>query len=166
MVSGNHTQHPLPHTGGRILLGRRESQANPLRLLRHGTTLRLFHGRRGRRARRIPRYFPGGSPPADPAHGGDPVILEAAQLSKWYGPVIGVNNLSFTIGPGVTGFLGPNGAGKSTLLKLMTGQLRPSKGTVRIDSRPVWNNPGINTHLGYCPEQDAFWRFLTGWEFV
>jgi len=94
------------------------------------------------------------------------VILEAAQLSKWYGPVIGVNNLSFTIGPGVTGFLGPNGAGKSTLLKLMTGQLRPSKGTVRIDSRPVWNNPGINTHLGYCPEQDAFWRFLTGWEFV
>ncbi len=94
------------------------------------------------------------------------MILEAKQLSKWYGPVIGVNNLSFTIGPGVTGFLGPNGAGKSTLLRLMTGQLKPSKGTVAINTNPVWNNPEINAHIGYCPEQDAFWRYLTGWEFV
>lgn len=92
--------------------------------------------------------------------------LEARHLSKWYGQVIGVNNLSFEIEPGVTGFLGPNGAGKSTLLKMMIGQLKASKGSVSIDGQTIWNNHELTRHIGYCPEQDAFWRFLTGWEFV
>jgi len=87
-------------------------------------------------------------------------------LSKWYGQVIGVNNLSFTLKPGVTGFLGPNGAGKTTLLRLLTGQLRPSKGSVAIDNNPVWNNHEILRKVGYCPELDAFWKYLSGRDFV
>jgi ABC-2 type transport system ATP-binding protein len=92
--------------------------------------------------------------------------IEAEKLSKWYGQVIGVNNLTFAIGPGVTGFLGPNGAGKTTLLRLFTGQLRPSTGFVTIDGGPIRNNHRIFASIGYCPEEDAFWRYLTGWDFV
>lgn len=92
--------------------------------------------------------------------------IEVRNLSKWYGQVIGVNNLNFTLKPGVTGFLGPNGAGKTTLLRLLTGQLRPSKGSLAIDGRAVWNNHRIMEHIGYCPEVDAFWNYMTGWDFV
>lgn len=92
--------------------------------------------------------------------------IRAEHLSKWYGQVIGVNDLDFEIGPGVTGFLGPNGAGKTTLLRLMTGQLRPSQGAVSIEGEPVWNNHTLLRRVGYCPEADAFWGYLTGWEFV
>ncbi|MFC1530048.1 ABC transporter ATP-binding protein [Gemmatimonadota bacterium] len=92
--------------------------------------------------------------------------LTASNLSKWYGQVIGVNHLDFTIEPGVTGFLGPNGAGKTTLLRLMTGQLRPSQGSVTLEGEPVWDNHAILNRVGYCPEADAFWGYLTGLEFV
>lgn len=92
--------------------------------------------------------------------------IAVENLSKWYGQVIGVNNLSFTIKPGVTGFLGPNGAGKTTLLRLLTGQLKPSKGKVIIDEKNVWNNHPVMHKVGYCPEADAFWNYLTGREFV
>ena len=94
------------------------------------------------------------------------MILEARNLSKWYGQVIGVNHLDFTIEPGVTGFLGPNGAGKTTLLRLMTGQLRPSQGSVSLGGEPVWDNHAILEQVGYCPEADAFWGYLTGLDFV
>jgi ABC-2 type transport system ATP-binding protein len=94
------------------------------------------------------------------------VRIEARDLSKWYGQVIGVNHLAFDLGPGVTGFLGPNGAGKTTLLRLMTGQLKPSQGTVSLDGQPVWDNPERMRQVGYCPEADAFWGYLTGREFV
>jgi ABC-2 type transport system ATP-binding protein len=92
--------------------------------------------------------------------------IAGKQLSKWYGQVIGVNNLDFVIEPGVTGFLGPNGAGKTTLLRLMTGQLRPSKGTIAIDEHSVRNNHELLKDVGYCPELDAFWNYQTGYEFV
>ncbi len=92
--------------------------------------------------------------------------IAVENLSKWYGQVIGVNNLNFTIQPGVTGFLGPNGAGKTTLLRLLTGQLKPSKGKVTIDGNHVWNNHSIMRKVGYCPEMDTFWNYLTGREFV
>ncbi|HUV37519.1 MAG TPA: ABC transporter ATP-binding protein [Patescibacteria group bacterium] len=92
--------------------------------------------------------------------------IEADKLSKWYGQVIGVNNCTFTMGPGVTGFLGPNGAGKTTLLRLMTGQLKPSTGTVTIAGEPVWNHHRLFESIGYCPEADAFWQYLSGWDFV
>ncbi len=93
-------------------------------------------------------------------------IVEFDGVSKWYGNVIGLNKLTLRIPAGVTGLLGPNGAGKSTLLQLATGQLRPSQGTVRVLGQPVWNNPALNRHIGLCPEQDAFYEWMTGRDFV
>lgn len=93
-------------------------------------------------------------------------VISLAGVSKWYGNVIGVNDVSLAIGPGVTGLLGPNGAGKSTLLQLATGQLHPSQGEVRVLGQRVWNHPGLNRHIGLCPEQDAFYEWMTGWDFV
>src|SRR4029077_7190453 len=93
-------------------------------------------------------------------------IVEFQTVSKWYGNVIGVNNLTFNLPAGVTGLLGPNGAGKSTLLQLATGQLHPSQGTVRVLGQPPWNHPGLMRHVGLCPEQDAFWEGMTGFDFV
>jgi len=96
---------------------------------------------------------------------GSPVI-QARSLSYWYGSVIGINDVSLDIGSGVTGLLGPNGAGKSTLLKVITGQLRPTTGAVRIGGDPVWNNAEVFRRLGVVPEHDAFYREMTGLEFV
>jgi ABC-2 type transport system ATP-binding protein len=93
-------------------------------------------------------------------------IIEFNEVSKWYGNVIGVNKLSVAIGRGVTGLLGPNGAGKSTLLQLATGQLRPSQGRVRVLGQEVWNNARLNRSIGLCPEQDAFYEWMTGRDFV
>jgi ABC-2 type transport system ATP-binding protein len=87
-------------------------------------------------------------------------------VSKWYGNVIGLNKLTLGVAAGVTGLLGPNGAGKSTLLQLATGQLRPSQGTVRVLGRDPWNNPGLMRQVGLCPEQDAFYEWMTGLDFV
>ena len=93
-------------------------------------------------------------------------VVAAARVSKWYGQVIGLNDVSVEVGPGVTGLLGPNGAGKSTFLKLITGQLKPSKGTVRVLGEPIWGNPGLFFKLGFCPEQDSFYERMTGLEWV
>src|SRR5262249_52387648 len=87
-------------------------------------------------------------------------------VSKWYGNVIGINKLTLSIPAGVTGLLGPNGAGKSTLLQLATGQLRPSQGSVRVLGHAPWSNPGLMRYIGLCPEQDAFWEWMTGLDFV
>jgi ABC-2 type transport system ATP-binding protein len=93
-------------------------------------------------------------------------LIEFDGVSKWYGPVIGLNKLTLRLPAGVTGLLGPNGAGKSTLLQLATGQLRPSQGTVRVFGQTVWDNPALNRLIGLCPEQDAFYEWMTGLDFV
>jgi ABC-2 type transport system ATP-binding protein len=93
-------------------------------------------------------------------------IVEFHEASKWYGNVIGINKLSIRIPTGVTGLLGPNGAGKSTFLQLATGQLCPSQGQVRVLGQSAWNNPSLNRYIGLCPEQDAFYEWMTGWDFV
>jgi ABC-2 type transport system ATP-binding protein len=93
-------------------------------------------------------------------------IVQADHLSKWYGQVIGLNDVTLSVPPGVTGLLGPNGAGKSTFMKLMTGQLKPSKGTVRLLGEPVWGNSAIFSRVGFCPEQDTFYDRMTGQEWV
>src|SRR5262249_44924923 len=87
-------------------------------------------------------------------------------VSKWYGNAIGLNKLTLPIPARATGLLGPNGAGKSTLLQLATGQLRPSQGTVRVLGQSPWSNPGLMRHIGLCPEQDAFYEWMTGFDFV
>jgi len=92
--------------------------------------------------------------------------IELVRASRWYGPVIALNDVTAAIGPGVTGLLGPNGAGKSTFLKLVAGQLAPSQGEVRLLGRPAWGSPEVFHRVGVCPETDAFWEGLTGWQFL
>ncbi len=93
-------------------------------------------------------------------------VVEFDGVSKWYGNVIGLNKLTVRIAPGVTGLLGPNGAGKSTMLQLATGQLYPSQGRVRVLGHPTWNNAPLMRHIGLCPEQDAFYEWMSGLDFV
>jgi ABC-2 type transport system ATP-binding protein len=93
-------------------------------------------------------------------------VIAAEHVSKWYGQVIGLNDVTVTIPPGITGLLGPNGAGKSTFMKLVTGQLKPSKGTLTVLGGPIWNNPPAYMRIGFCPEQDAFYEQMTGLEWV
>jgi ABC-2 type transport system ATP-binding protein len=92
--------------------------------------------------------------------------VTADHLSKWYGQVIGLNDVTLTVPSGITGLLGPNGAGKSTFMKLVTGQLKPSKGEVRVLGEPIWGNPALYFRIGFCPEQDAFYDRMTGLEWV
>ena len=93
-------------------------------------------------------------------------LVAADHLSKWYGQVIGLNDVSVSVPPGITGLLGPNGAGKSTFMKLITGQLKPSKGNVTVLGEPIWRNPKLYNRIGFCPEQDAFYDRMTGREWV
>ena len=93
-------------------------------------------------------------------------VVAARGLSKWYGQVIGINDVSVAIPPGITGLLGPNGAGKSTLMKVITGQLRPSQGRVTVLGGPIWGNPAAYAEIGYCPDQDAFYERMSGLEWV
>jgi ABC-2 type transport system ATP-binding protein len=93
-------------------------------------------------------------------------LVAADHLSKWYGQVIGLNDVSVTVPPGITGLLGPNGAGKSTFMKLITGQLKPSKGSITVLGEPIWRNPALFRRIGFCPEQDAFYDRMTGLEWV
>lgn len=95
-----------------------------------------------------------------------PAIVATEKLSKWYGQVIGLNDVTMSVPAGITGLLGPNGAGKSTLMKLLTGQLKPSKGRIHVLGEPVWGNPSLYFRVGFCPEQDTFYDRMTGLEWV
>jgi ABC-2 type transport system ATP-binding protein len=92
--------------------------------------------------------------------------IELQNVSRWYGNVVAVNDITMTIGPGVTGLLGPNGAGKSTVLHLIAGFLPPSRGTLTVGGKPSWRNPDIYQTVGLVPERDSVYAFLTGAEFV
>ena len=94
------------------------------------------------------------------------MIVATEHLSKWYGHVSGLNDVTVSVPEGITGLLGPNGAGKSTFMKLVTGQLRPSTGSVRVFGEPIWGNPSQYRRLGFCPEQDAFYEHMSGIEWV
>jgi ABC-2 type transport system ATP-binding protein len=92
------------------------------------------------------------------------ITLEA--VSRWYGNVVAVNDVSFEVGPGITGLLGPNGAGKTTLLHMMAGFLAPSAGSVRLDETPTWRHPDVYRTIGFVPEREAVYAFLTARQFV
>jgi ABC-2 type transport system ATP-binding protein len=92
--------------------------------------------------------------------------LRLDHVSRWYRNVVAVNDISMTIGPGVTGLLGPNGAGKSTLIALMSGFLAPSAGTVTLDGEPLWRNEQVYRTIGLVPEREALFDYLTGRQFV
>ena len=93
-------------------------------------------------------------------------VLEIAGVSRWFGNVVAVNDVTMTIGPGVTGLLGPNGAGKSTLISMMAGFLPPSAGTVTLDGVPTWRNEDIYRLIGLVPEREGMYDGLSGWQFV
>jgi len=92
------------------------------------------------------------------------LVLDA--VSRWFGNVVAVNNVSLTVGPGVTGLLGPNGAGKTTLMAMMTGFLAPSAGTVLLDGEPVWRHTDAYRRIGLVPERELSFGYLTGRQFV
>jgi len=94
------------------------------------------------------------------------MIVAVEHLSKWYGHVSALNDVTVSLPEGITGLLGPNGAGKSTFMKVVTGQLRPSAGSVRVFGEPIWGHPSQYRRLGFCPEQDAFYEHMTGLEWV
>jgi len=92
--------------------------------------------------------------------------IDLRGVSRWYGNVVAVNDISMTIGPGVTGLLGPNGAGKTTILNMMAGFLMPSRGQITVAGQSTWRNPGLFRQVGVVPERDSVYAFLTGAEFV
>jgi ABC-2 type transport system ATP-binding protein len=92
--------------------------------------------------------------------------VELNGVSRWYGNVVAVNDVTLTIGPGLTGLLGPNGAGKTTVLHLMAGLLAPSQGEVTVGGEPAWRNPNMYRTLGLVTERESVPGFLTAWEFV
>jgi ABC-2 type transport system ATP-binding protein len=92
--------------------------------------------------------------------------VELRNVSRWYGNVVAVNDVSFTLGPGITGLLGPNGAGKTTILHMLAGLLRPSAGAVLVGGMPASGNPEVYRRLALVPEREAVQPFLSGREFV
>ncbi len=93
-------------------------------------------------------------------------IVDLEQVSRWYGNVVAVNDVTMRLGPGVTGLLGPNGAGKSTLIAMMAGFLAPSAGSVTLDGRPLHRDPEVYREVGLVPEREEMYDALTGWDFV
>ena len=92
--------------------------------------------------------------------------IELRNVTRWYGNVVAVNDVTMSIGPGVTGLLGPNGAGKSTIMHMIAGFLPPSRGELTIGNKPSWRNPAIYRQIGLVPERDSVYAFLTGEQFV
>ena len=92
--------------------------------------------------------------------------IELRSVSRWYGNVVAVNDVTMSIEPGVTGLLGPNGAGKSTIMHMIAGFLPPSRGELVIGRGSSWRNPAVYRQVGLVPERDSVYAFLTGEQFV
>jgi ABC-2 type transport system ATP-binding protein len=93
-------------------------------------------------------------------------VIRVDGVSRWFGSVVAVSDISFDIGPGITGLLGPNGAGKTTLLRMMTGLAATSSGTVTMFGEPVRDNPPLYRRVGVMSEHETVYGFMTGREFV
>lgn len=97
--------------------------------------------------------------------GSEPRVV-AEGVSKWFGPLVAVSDVSFDVGPGVTALLGPNGAGKSTMLRMLCGLARPSRGTVRVLGRDPRTDAGITRSIGLVPQQESVFESLTAHGFL
>jgi len=93
-------------------------------------------------------------------------VIRVNAVSRWFGSVVAVSDVTFDVMPGITGLLGPNGAGKTTLLRMMTGLAATSSGTVTVFGEPVRDNPPLNRRLGVMSEHETVYGFMKGREFV
>ena len=93
-------------------------------------------------------------------------VIQVKGVSRWFGSVVAVSDVSFDVSPGITGLLGPNGAGKTTLLRMMTGLTDTSTGTVTVFGQPVRDNPPLYGRLGVMSEHETVYGFMKGREFV
>jgi ABC-2 type transport system ATP-binding protein len=93
-------------------------------------------------------------------------VIRVDGVSRWFGSVVAVSDVTFDVGPGITGLLGPNGAGKTTLLRMMTGLAATSSGTITVVGQPVRDNPALYRDLGVMSEHETVYGFMKGREFV
>jgi ABC-2 type transport system ATP-binding protein len=93
-------------------------------------------------------------------------IVQAKDLSKWYGEVIGLNNFNIEVGSGITGMVGPNGSGKSTFFKLVTGTIHSNSGSLLVLGERPWKNPDQLSRIGFCPDYDFLPADLSGRDFL
>ena len=101
-----------------------------------------------------------------PSTNGTNPVIRIDGVSKWFGSVVAVSDVSFDVFPGITGLLGPNGAGKTTLLRMMTGLAEASRGTVTVFGEPVRDNPTLYRRIGVMSEHETVYDFMKGREFV
>jgi ABC-2 type transport system ATP-binding protein len=97
---------------------------------------------------------------------GEGALIFANKLSKNYGQVSGLNDVSLVLNRGIWALVGPNGAGKSTLLKMIVGLIQPSVGELQVLGENPWNNSRVKSKIGYCPEHEAFYADMTGLKYV
>ena len=112
---------------------------------------------------------PSGAPtagPAAPLEVPADAMVVVRNVSKWFGDLVAVSDVSFAVGPGVTALLGPNGAGKSTMLRMLCGLAKPSNGTVEIMGSDPRANPDTSMNIGLAPQQESVFESLTAREFV
>src|SRR5690348_14569661 len=95
-----------------------------------------------------------------------PPTIRMEGVSRWYGEILGVNKVSVSIYPGITGLVGPNGSGKSTLMNMICGMLRPGQGSVTVLGEDAWNNSALRRRVGYCLQVDHFYESFSGLQFV
>jgi ABC-2 type transport system ATP-binding protein len=93
-------------------------------------------------------------------------VIKVDGVSRWFGSVVAVSEVSFEIGPGITGLLGPNGAGKTTLLRMMTGLAETSTGTVTVFGERVRDNPPLYRRIGVMSEHETVYGYMKGRQFV
>ena len=106
-----------------------------------------------------------GQPPTPQTTKTEPTI-DVLGISKWFGSVVAVNDVSLQVYPGITGLLGPNGAGKTTLLRMIAGLTKPSEGEVSLLGKPPHDNFRLHRRVGFMSEHEAVYGFYTGREFV
>lgn len=105
-------------------------------------------------------------PKVQQAEVADGASIRAVRLSRWYGKVTAISDVSLHIGPGIWGLLGPNGSGKTTFMRMVAGQIKPSTGKLLVNGEAPFGNPAVLRRIGYCPEADSLYDELTGLEFV
>jgi len=93
-------------------------------------------------------------------------VIDASDVTKRYGEVLGLNGFTASFEPGITGLIGPNGAGKSTFFRLVEGQLKLDSGQLSVLGNPTWGEGAFRRRIGYCPESSAMFDWMTGEEFV